>query len=137
CSILFLVFTLVLMVLLLRKKKNRSAKLVGRILALLLVSVLSIAFTRYKSEKFIEERLLAEVTFVDTQLHVDSDAQKNRLDDTQRNELRQHLCDELRSTGRRPHQLFWWSRILERFSLVKRPFSAVSDESFRQTYGCN
>ncbi len=137
CSILFLVFALVLTVLLLRKRKNRSAKLVARILALFLLSVMSIAFTRYKSERFIEERLLAEVAFVDTQLHVDSDAQKNRLDDTQRNELRQHLCDELRSTARRPRQLFWWSRILERFALVKRPFSTVSDESFRQTYGCN
>ncbi len=135
CSILFLVFTIVLAWIHLRKRKNRSPRSLRRIFALLLFSAAAIGFTRYQAEKYIEKRLLAELSFVGTQVHVDDEAQKNRLDESQIRELRQHLCDELRSAGSRHDQLFWWSRVLERFSLVKRPFSVVSDEDFQRRYG--
>lgn len=135
CSIIFLAFVLVLTFFYMRKKQNRSFISFRRILALLIFSVLGIAFTRYEAEKYIEKQLRAEMSFVTTQLHVDSQAQQNRLDEQGINQLKRQLYLDLKQTDQRPPDLFWWARILERYSIGKRAFPHLSDAQFFSRYG--
>jgi beta-lactamase class A len=135
CSILFFLFAIVLSVIHLRKREHRSRASYGRIFALLIFSIASIAYTRYQAEKYIEKKLKAEMAFVATQLHVDPEAKKNRLSEPQIRQFKKNLCIELLSRKSNP-RFFWWSRVLERFWWTSREFSPTTDDEFRSRYHC-
>lgn len=134
CSVIFLLFALILSIFHLCKTPHRSLSSFMRVFALLIFSVLSIAFTRYESEKYIEKQLRAELSFVSTQLSIDAQAQQNRLNGEGIKQLKRNLYEELKHTDQRSRYTFWWSRILERFHIGKREFPHISDEAFRQRY---
>jgi beta-lactamase class A len=135
CAILFLPFVLLLAAVQIYRKRDFSSKMFYRILTLLVLSALVIAFTRYRAEQLIERQLKAELVFVGTLLHVDPDAQKNRLNELQTAQLRRNLCLELSTRVTRPDRLFWWSRYLERYLPIARDFPAISNDEFKRLCG--
>ena len=134
CSVLFFIFSICLIVYHLRNKQNRSAASFLRILALLIFAVSTVAFTRYEAEKYIEKELKAELVFITNQLPFDEQAQKNRLQEEQINEIKRRFCDQL-AQDRAP-RLFWWARTLEKYSIGNREFPSLPRQ-YSYKYDCD
>src|SRR6185295_2378631 len=108
----FLLFVIIFAVVL-YKKRSLPPKAAVRILALIVLAIVAIGFTRYRAEQFIEKQLKAELSFVGALMHVDPEAQKTKLNELQVRQLRKSLCLEL--AHRSSKWMFWWSRELARF----------------------
>lgn len=132
-SILFFVSSIVVFVV--RKfRRDRNKAFYRRIFLLIILSLLSIGYSRYKAEQYIESRLKAEMRLVTRQLSVDVYAQNNKLPDNEIQKLKENLFEELKVLRQERFDIFWFSRLLEKYSIGKRTFPYMSDEEFYKEF---
>ncbi len=131
-SIFFLGFVIVYFIRNIHRMENKKT-VAFRFFLLFILSILSIMFFRYEAEYYIEKRLRAELWFVQTFLETDANVVKHADEDILI--LQSQLYKDLQTLDESRLDIFWWSRVLERYLNVTREFQRISDEEFEETYG--
>lgn len=133
CAVAFLIFVLIFTIVVMRKKYNRSFKVLFKIFVLLILTILWISYTRYQYELYVEKSLKAEMRFVITGLSFDEEAKKIRLSEEEINLFKYNLFSDLKGT--RQYNSFWLLRVLEKVGINQREFPTITDEEFNNRFG--
>ena len=129
-SLFFCTFVLILFAKYVRLRRTKNNPSYVRLTLILLTSLTVVVLSRYQAEQYIEKTLRAELTFVTTQLQLDSQAQQSRLDIESFKKLEAHLGNKLKETYQQGNYLFLVSRILERYLGVHREFPTWKESVF-------
>lgn len=114
CLLLFLIVIFIRQI---RNKKNKRVRITCRFFIIFILSIPTLFVLRYQAEQKVEERFIAELIFVRNELKTDNTVKQ--IWTTKQIESVKQKWDEEREYYKDYNNLFWVSRIVERYEILE------------------
>lgn len=133
-SLLFLIFSIVLLIIQLKDKKNRTRK-IFKIAGIIILTIAAAIFFRIKAEQNIEKSVKTELVFVNQQLRLDPYQKINKMNDSDIRSLECNIYYDITNSVNKDFDTLWISRLFEKLSLLSREIIYMTDAEFQNQYG--